>query len=195
MAVASVVEYTESGKRRLTQGQDVAAEDARKACPRCQRVKAFSDFHRKYADDPSSTQTYCRKCHGEMKREKGMVRPPLLVLFPTPPPWRLFTLTTQVLLPPGSVPLEDAAACVLASVQQMGLQTGPANRVSICLVRWHRPKQDISSPPRPFPGPVDPPGDQRAVDAAMPAVLILYSFQTYSWRSTIAPGAPDSCLA
>ncbi len=59
----------------------MAAEDARKACPRCQRVKAFSDFHRKYADDPSSTQTYCRKCHGEMKKEKGMAR-----LFPAAPP-------------------------------------------------------------------------------------------------------------
>lgn len=55
------------------QGQEPGG-DARKACPRCRELKSVSDFHRKYADDPSSTQTYCRRCHGDMKRERGKVR-------------------------------------------------------------------------------------------------------------------------
>lgn len=54
--------------------QDGQPGEARKACPRCREVKSVSEFHRKYADDPASTQTYCRKCHGDMKREKGAVR-------------------------------------------------------------------------------------------------------------------------
>jgi len=37
-------------------------------------VKSITEFHRKYADDPMSSQTYCRKCHGDMKKEKGGVR-------------------------------------------------------------------------------------------------------------------------
>ena len=61
------------------QGYEQPTGDARKACPRCREVKPVSEFHRKYADDPSSTQTYCRRCHGDMKREKGVVGPPLTI--------------------------------------------------------------------------------------------------------------------
>ncbi len=51
-----------------------ASGEPRKACPRCRNVKSITEFHRKYADDPMSSQTYCRKCHGDMKKEKGGVR-------------------------------------------------------------------------------------------------------------------------
>ena len=53
-----------------------ASGEPRKACPRCRNVKSITEFHRKYADDPMSSQTYCRKCHGDMKKEKGGVRGP-----------------------------------------------------------------------------------------------------------------------
>ena len=68
--------------------------EPRKACPRCRSVKGISEFHRKYADDPLSSQTYCRKCHGDMKREKGGVRAP-----PPPPSPHTHILRTLPLKP------------------------------------------------------------------------------------------------
>ena len=51
------------------------------------RTKKSLNFEpNRYADDPSSTQTYCRKCHGDMKREKGAVR---RLFSPCLPPVRL----------------------------------------------------------------------------------------------------------